>query len=289
MLSKKTVRIEGYEMAYVDQGEGPPVVFLHGNPTSSFLWRHSIAALAPRFRCLAPDLIGMGDSEKLRESGDAAYSFARNRAFIDQWFDAIVPRERVVLVVHDWGSALGFDWALRNPARVRGVAYMEAIMGSMPSSELPPPAQAFFRALRSADGEKMVLEDNLFLERMLAPGGNLATLSEAECAEYRRPFLDRGEARRPTLAWPRQLPFDGAPAEICEIADAYRAWLARSAIPKLFVNAEPGRILVGALREECRRFPNQAEVTVRGFHYPQEDSPQEIAVALSQWLGKITP
>ncbi len=286
-MEKKKVRIEGYDLAYVDQGEGPVVVFLHGNPTSSFLWRHPIAALAPRFRCLAPDLVGMGDSDKLREAGDTAYSFARHRAFVDAWFDTIVPDERVVLVVHDWGSALGFDWGRRHPERLRGVAYTEAILGSMPSSDLAPPAQAFFRAIRSADGERLVLEDNVFLERMLAPGGFLVTPSEAVCVEYRRPFLERGEARRPTLSWPRLLPFDGAPAEICAITDASREWLARTETPKLFVNAEPGRLLVGALREECRRFPNQTEVVVRGLHYPQEDSPPEFVVALADWLGKI--
>lgn len=274
-------------MAYVDQGTGPPVVFLHGNPTSSFLWRHQIAAIAPRHRCLAPDLIGMGDSDKLGESGDAAYSFAQHRRFLDGWFEAVVPTDRVVLVVHDWGSALGFEWASRHPGRVAGIAYMEAILGSMPLSELPPAAQGFFRGIRSADGERMVLEDNVFVERMLAPGSNLVTLDAAACEEYRRPFREPGESRRPTLAWPRQLPFDGAPVEICAIADRYRAWLASSSVPKLFVDAEPGRLLVGALRDACRRFPNQHEVTVRGLHHPQEDSPHEVAIALLEWLGKI--
>ena len=287
MQQKKKVRIEGYEMAYVDHGEGPAVVFLHGNPSSSFLWRHPLARLAGRYRCLAPDLMGMGDSDKLRERGDEAYSFARNRTFVDAWIAAVLPSEPVVLVMHDWGAALGLDWARRHPRRVRGVAYMEAVLGSTRMADLPPAAQAAFRAIQSADGEKLVLEDNVFLERMLAPGGFLVTPSDEVCAEYRRPFAERGEGRRPTLAWPRQLPFDGAPREICEVTDAARAWLAGSPVPKLFVDTSPGRLLVGALRDECARFPHQTRVTVKGLHYPQEDSPEEVTAALRDWLEEI--
>lgn len=284
MLEKKTLLVHGRAMAYVDRGVGAPVVFLHGNPTSSFLWRHSIAGLETRHRCLAPDLIGMGDSDKLPDSGPDAYGFATHRAFLDAWFDTIVPKEPVVLVVHDWGSALGFDWARRHPSRVRGVAYTEAILGSVPSADLPPPAQEFFRRLRSPEGEKMVLDDNVFLERMLAPGGTLVTLSPEVREEYRRPFRAKGEGRRPTLSWPRLLPFDGEPKTICELTDAYRAWLATSDVPKLFIDVEPGRLLVGALRDACRAFPNQTTVTVRGLHYPQEDSPAEVTAALASWL-----
>lgn len=287
MFEKKTLLVRGRALSYVQRGTGAAVVFLHGNPTSSFLWRHSIAGLAHRYRCLAPDLIGMGDSDKLPESGPSAYGFATHRAFLDAWFDAVLPREPVVLVVHDWGSALGFDWARRHPDRVRGIAYTEAILGSMPYSALPPPAADFFRRLRSAEGEKMVLEDNVFLERMLGPGGNMVTLPPDVCAEYRRPFLAAGESRRPTLSWPRLLPFDGEPKEICDLAAAYRAWLASSGVPKLFIDVEPGRLLVGALREACRAFPNQTTVTVHGFHYPQEDSPAEVTAAIGSWLEKI--
>ncbi|WP_437869820.1 haloalkane dehalogenase [Sorangium sp. So ce363] len=287
--SKKRVCIEGHEMAYVDQGMGEPVVFLHGNPTSSYLWRNILGPTSARRRCLAPDLIGMGDSDKLPETGRQAYGYATHARFLDAWFDAVVPAEPVVLVVHDWGSALGFDWARRHPDRVRGVAYMEAIVGSMPLGKWPAAAREFFEAIRSDAGEELVLEQNVFLERVISEGSMLRPLSDEERAEYRRPFLVPGEERRPTLSWPRLLPFDGEPKAICALADAYVAWLTASSVPKLFVNAEPGRILTGELREICRRFPNQREVTVRGLHYPQEDSPMEIADALAGWLDTLAP
>ena len=294
-ISKKAIRVEGLKMAYVEAGGsareqdanqsvGGPVVFLHGNPTSSYLWRNMVGPLSARYRCLAPDLIGMGDSDKLPAAQPDSYSFATNRRFLDAWFEAVLPQEPVVLVVHDWGSALGFDWARRNPGRVLGIAYMEAIVGAIPLSSLPPAAQAFFRAIRSPAGENMVREENIFLERMLTPEGILGALTDDDRAEYRRPFLMADAGRWPTLSWPRQLPYDGEPAEICAVADAYRAWLTSSNVPKLFINAEPGRLLVGELRELCRTFPNQREVTVRGLHYPQEDSPMEVAAALRDWL-----
>jgi haloalkane dehalogenase len=276
-------------MAYVDQGMGAPVVFLHGNPTSSYLWRNLLGPTSARHRCLAPDLIGMGDSDKLPEMGREAYGYATHARFLEAWFDAVVPEEPVVLVVHDWGSALGFDWARRHPDRVRGVAYMEAIVGSMPLGKWPAPARELFEAIRSDAGEMLVLEQNVFLERTLSEGSMLRPLSDEERAEYRRPFLVPGEGRRPTLSWPRLLPLDGEPKAICALADAYVAWLTASSVPKLFVNAEPGRILTGELREICRRFPNQREVTVRGLHYPQEDSPMEIADALAGWLDTLAP
>lgn len=286
---KKSVRVDGHRLAYVERGEGVPVVFLHGNPTSSHLWRHMIGSLEADFRCLAPDLIGMGDSDKLRPAGPETYSFATHRRYLDAWFDAVVPQQPVVLVVHDWGGALGFDWARRNPQRVRAVAYSETIMGSTPLATLPPAAQAFFRELRSPAGEVMVLEHNLFVERMLSPEGILGPLSDADRAAYREPFREAGAGRWPTLAWPRLLPYDGQPAEICAIADAYRAFLASSPLPKLLIHADPGRLLIGELRELCRSFPNQTEVTVRGLHYPQEDSPHEFSAALRAWLHVVTP
>ncbi|MFT3927794.1 MAG: haloalkane dehalogenase [Myxococcales bacterium] len=285
--AKKFVQIKGFSMAYVDRGEGVPLVFLHGNPTSSYLWRNIVAPLEGRYRCLAPDLIGMGDSAKLPETGPDAYAYATQQAFIDGWFDAVLPDEPVVLVVHDWGSALGFDWARRHPERVRGMAYMEGLIGSTPLSLLPPPAQAFFDKIRSSEGERMVLDENLFVERMVSAESTLRPLSQVDADEYRRPFRDSGEARRPTLSWPRMLPFDDQPPEIVARIDRYRAWLTESSVPKLFINAEPGRLLVGTLRELCRTLPNQDEVTVPGLHYPQEDSPMEIVAALEAWLPKV--
>lgn len=284
---KQFATIRGFRVAYVERGTGHALVFLHGNPTSSYLWRKLIGPLSARHRCLAPDLIGMGDSDKLPETGRDAYGFATHQAFLDAWFDAVLPREPVVLVVHDWGSALGFDWARRHPERVRGVAYMEAIMGSMPLSALPPAGQQFFAAIRSDAGEALVLEQNVFLERMLSPESTLSPIGAMDADEYRRPFREPGEARRPTLSWPRLLPFDGEPAEICALIDRYRSWLMRSDVPKLFVDAQPGRILVGPLRELCSTFPNQRHVLVPGLHYPQEDSPMEIVAALDAWLPAL--
>jgi haloalkane dehalogenase len=283
---KKNVRVLGHTMAYVERGEGAPVVFLHGNPTSSFLWRNVIAPLSARCRCLAPDLIGMGDSDKLAPSGPDAYSFFRHREFLDGFLDAMRFDRPVVLVVHDWGSALGFDWARRNPDRVRGIAYMEAIVGPLTWEGWPPAARGLFEALRSPEGERMILEQNVFVEQIL-PGGVLRGLSADELAEYQRPFREPGEARRPTLSWPRAIPIDGQPADVNAVAERYAAWLAEAPIPKLFVNAEPGAVLVGSRRDACRRWPNQREVTVRGHHFVQEDSAPEIAAALGDWLAAL--
>jgi haloalkane dehalogenase len=278
-IQKRKVLVRGHQMSFVDQGSGEPLLFLHGNPTSSFLWRNIIGKVSETYRCIAPDLIGMGDSDKLPDSN---YSFFEHRDFLDGFIASLALTGPVTLVLHDWGSALGFDWARRHPAGVRGFVYMEAIAGARTWADIPEPARALFRALRSPKGEQLILEENLFVEKLL-PQSMLRTLTPAEHDEYRRPFRERGEARRPTLSWPRQLPIDGEPREICALVEEYAAFLASSPLPKLFVNAEPGRILTGALREACRRWPNQREVTVRGLHYVQEDSPDEIAAAILDW------
>jgi haloalkane dehalogenase len=283
---KKFLQVHGRKMAYVDRGEGAPIVFLHGNPTSSYLWRNITTPLSTHHRCLAPDLIGMGDSDKLPGLGDERYSFSEHQRYLDGFLDGLRLQEPVLLVVHDWGSALGFDWVRRYPERVRGLAYMEAIVGPRDWSSLPPPAAEMFQALRSTKGEEMILQDNFFVEHIL-PAGILRKLTAEEHDEYRRPFREAGEARRPTLAWPRQLPFSGEPRVICEVVERYTAFLAQSPLPKLFVNAEPGRVLVGPLREACRRWPNQREVTVNGLHYVQEDSPTEIAAALRTFASAL--
>jgi haloalkane dehalogenase len=285
--AKKTIEVLGKRMAYVEVGEGDPIVFLHGNPTSSYLWRNVIPHLERQGRCIAPDLIGMGDSEKLSPSGPDRYRFVEHRNYLDALLDALGVRERVTCVIHDWGSALGFDWANRHRAAVRGIAYMEAIVGPIPSwDDWPKAVRPVFEAFRSPAGEKMVLEQNLFIEQVL-PGAILRTLADDEMAEYRRPFLRAGEDRRPTLTWPRQIPIAGEPAEVVEIAQAYADWLARSEVPKLFINARPGAILRGALREQCRKWPNQTEIEVAGTHFIQEDSPDEIGRGISTWLESI--
>jgi haloalkane dehalogenase len=271
-------------MAYVDTGAGDPVIFLHGNPTSSWLWRDVVAPVATANRCLAPDLIGMGDSDKLPSPGPDTYGFKVHRAHLDAWFEAVLgPSQPAILVVHDWGSALGFDWAARHPARVRGIAYMESIVWAASDwSDWDPGAAALFQRFRSNEGEALILDGNRFVERVL-PGSIQRTLSAAEFNEYRRPFLARDD-RWPTLSWPREIPIGGQPTEVVAIVDRYAEWMATNDIPKLFVNADPGAILTGAARAFCRTWPNQQELTVPGIHFLQEDSGVEIGEAISTWI-----
>jgi haloalkane dehalogenase len=285
-LDKARVDALDRQMAYVDVGAGDPIVFLHGNPTSSYLWRNVWPHCQELGRCLAPDLIGMGDSDKLPDSGPDRYTFVEHRRYLDAWFDGLGLTAGVTLVVHDWGSALGFDWARRHPDAVKGIAYMEAIVAPTTWDALPAAAADIFRAFRSPEGEKLVLDDNVFVEGVL-PGAILRQLSDEEMAEYRRPFAEPGEGRRPTLTWPRQIPIDGEPADVTEIVEAYGGWLASSPIPKLFVNGNPGAILTGPLRDLCRTFPNQQEVTVNGVHFLQEDSAKEIGSALADWYSRL--
>ena len=282
---KQFTPVLGKHMAHVEMGTGEPVLFLHGNPTSSFLWRDVMGAMEAVGRLLAPDLIGMGDSDKLEGPGPESYRFVEHRRYLDAWIDAVIPEGEITLVIHDWGSALGFDWARRNPDRVRGIAYMEAIVQPMSWEEWPERVRPIFQGMRSEAGEAMVLEKNVFIERIL-PGSILRELSEAEMAEYRRPFLEPGEDRRPTLTWPRQIPLGGEPVDVVEIVGAYSEWLTACAVPKLFVNAEPGAILTGPMRETARGFANQSEVTVRGLHFIQEDSGAEIGNRVSEWIKK---
>ena len=282
-LTKSFRTVEGRRMAVHDEGTGHPVVFLHGNPTSSYLWRNIVPHVADQARCVVPDLIGQGDSDKLDDPGPDSYTFAEHRRYLDGLLDQLDLGDRVTLVVHDWGSALGFDWANRHRDRVAGIAYMEALVRPITWDEWPEQARAIFQAMRSDAGEQIVLEKNLFVEAIL-PSSILRTLDPAELDEYRRPFAAPGEDRRPTLTWPRQIPVGGEPADVVAVVADYADWLASSPVPKLFVNADPGSILVGAQREFCRTWPNQTEVTVPGLHFIQEDSPDLIGAAVSSWL-----
>ena len=283
---KKHMEVLGRKMACVETGEGEPVVFLHGNPTSSYLWRGVIPYLSPLGRCIAPDLIGMGDSDKLEDSGPGSYRFIEHRRYLDALLEALGVTERVTLVTHDWGSALGFDWANRHRDVVKGLAYMEAIVKPLTWAQWPEASRRVFQGFRSESGESMILEKNVFFERVL-PGSIKRELSEQEMAEYRRPFSEPGEGRRPTLTWPREIPIEGEPADVTGIVGSYAAWLRESPVPKLFVNAEPGAILVGEQREFCRTWPNQTEVTVPGIHFIQEDSPDEIGQAIAAWFRTL--
>jgi len=280
---RRRISAGGTEISYVDTGDGDPIVFLHGNPTSSYLWRNIIPHLSPVGRCLGPDLMGMGESGS---SPNESYRFTDHSAVLDAWFDAMGLTGGVTLVVHDWGSALGFHWAKRNPERVKGLVYMEAIVQPVTWEEWPDAARQVFQGFRSPAGEEMVLEKNIFVERVL-PGSVLRGLTEEEMEVYRRPYLEAGESRRPTLTWPREIPIEGEPADVVQIVSEYGDWLAASDVPKLFINAEPGAILTGPQREFCRTWPNQQEVTVRGTHFIQEDSPDEIGRAIAGWYGGL--
>ena len=284
---KRYADVLGKRMAYVEAGAGDPIVFLHGNPTSSYLWRNVMPHLEGLGRCIAPDLIGMGDSEKLAESGAGSYRFVEHRQYLDALLDRLDAAGDVTFVVHDWGSALGFDWANRHRHAVRGIAYMEAIVAPFPSwDEWPAAVAPTFQAFRSEQGEGLILEGNAFVERVL-PRSVLRRLGDAETNAYRRPFLEPGESRRPTLTWPREIPIAGEPADVAAIVASYAEWLGGCDVPKLFVNAEPGAILTGAMRDACRCWPNQTEITVAGSHFVQEDSPDDIGAGIAAWLRQL--
>ena len=284
--TKKEANILGYTMRYVDEGSGDPIVFLHGNPTSSYLWRNIIPHLSGLGRCVAPDLIGMGDSDKLKDSGPESYTFVEHRKYLDALLEEIGVTENAVFVIHDWGSALGFDWAYRHPDKVKGLAYMEAVLFHYEWSDWPEDARKIFQGFRSPAGEKLILEKNYFIELVL-PNSVIREVSPAEMDVYRRPFINAGEDRRPTLTWPRQIPVEGEPQEVVEIVTTYAEWLSQSDIPKLFINADPGSILVGKARDFCRTWPNQEEVTVKGLHFIQEDSPDEIGDAIAGFIRNL--
>jgi len=283
---RKFATVNGKRMAYVDQGEGDPIVFQHGNPTSSYLWRNIMPHCTGLGRLIACDLIGMGDSEKLENSGPERYTYTEQREYLYALWQQIGITDNVIFVVHDWGSALGFDWANQNRNKVQGIAYMEALVKTINWEDFPENARGAFQGFRSKAGESMVLDKNIFVERVL-PGAVIRNLTDEEMNHYRKPYLDPGEDRRPTLTWPRQIPIEGEPPEVCQIVDDYGAWLARCDLPKLFINADPGSILTGRQREYCRSWPNQREVTVKGAHFVQEDSPDEIGQAVAAFVKSI--
>ncbi|MEM7190751.1 MAG: haloalkane dehalogenase [Pseudomonadota bacterium] len=283
---KQFTDLMGQRMAHVEMGQGDTVLFLHGNPTSSFLWRSVMAEVEGSARCFAPDLIGCGDSDKLPDSGPDRYTIAEHARFLDAWIDAVIPSGKITLVIHDWGGALGFNWARRNAERVRGIAYMETIVRPMEWDEFSQNARPVFEGLRSPAGEDMILEKNIFVERILT-GSIMRDLTDEEMAEYRRPFAEPGEGRRPTLTFPRQIPLGGEPAEVVEMAAAYFDWLIGSDVPKLLVDCDPGAIMKGAVLEDARSLPNQTEVNVKGIHFLQEDSGTEIGGHVRDWLARI--
>ena len=286
--AKQYREVDGKNIAYVDEGSGDPIVLLHGNPTSSYLWRNVIPELTASGRVLVPDLIGQGDSEKLPAvDGPERYSFEVAYHYLDGLLAALDVTAKITLVIHDWGSALGFHWAKNHPQAVKGIAYMEGIVTPVNWSDWPEGARDIFQGFRSPKGEELVLERNLFIEGVL-PSAVIRDLGEQEMDAYRAPF-SQPEDRQPTLNWPRQIPIAGEPEHMVALVNDYADWLARSDdLPKLFINAEPGSILVGRQREFCRSWPNQTEVTVAGAHFIQEDSPAEIGQAVASWLSELS-
>jgi len=283
-LAKKTKEVLGAQMAYHERGEGRPILFLHGNPTSSYLWRDVLPVLEGLGRLIAPDLIGMGDSAKLASPGPDTYRYTTHREYLWAFIDSVIgATDSPILVVHDWGSALGFEWANQHRNRIRAIAYMEGIVRPIASwDEWSPSATPIFQGFRSDKGEELILDRNMFVERVL-PRSVLRQMTEAEMSEYRRPYLAR-EDRWPTLTWPRQIPIAGQPADVVRIVEDYSNWMAENDIPKLFVNADPGAILVGRQRDFCRTWKNQTEVTVAGSHFIQEDSGPAIGQAVAGWI-----
>ena len=285
-MNKKKVLIGDKHIAYIEKGSGEPIVFLHGNPTSSYLWRNITPYLETAGRCISIDLIGMGDSEKLDNPDTNSYRFEEHFFYIEQVIRKLTDGQKITLVLHDWGSALGFNWSYKYPELVKGIAYMEAIVKELSWDEWNDKSKGIFQGFRSDAGEYLVLEKNYFIEKVLF-GSIIRTLNDEEKKEYRRPFIEPGENRRPMLSWPREIPIDGEPENVCRIVNNYSNWMQENDIPKFFINADPGAIIQGTVREFCRTWKNQREITVKGLHFIQEDSADEIGKALSKWYNEI--
>ncbi len=286
-FDKSSVNIDGQKLAYIDVGEGTPIVMLHGNPTSSFLWRNIIPHLNDLGRVIVPDLIGHGDSDKLPVSmGPDRYTFENTFEYIDKLLNKLEINQDITLILHDWGSALGFYWAMKNPEKIKAICYMEAIVSPINWSDWPEQARGIFKGFRSAKGEDLILKRNMFIEAVL-PSSIIRKLTKDEMDEYRKPFLNEND-RQVTLNWPRQIPIEGEPSHMFRLVTSYAEWISNDGdIPKLFINADPGSILIGNQREFCRGWKNQTEVTVNGLHFIQEDSPHEIGEAISSWMRNI--
>ena len=282
----KKINVNGKRIAYDRTGQGSPIVFLHGNPTSSYLWRNIVPHLESVASCYVFDLIGMGDSDKLDKSGPDSYGFEEHFEYLDQAINEVITDDKITLVLHDWGSALGFHWAFKNQDRVNGIAYMEGIVKELKWEEWNEQSRGLFQAMRSDAGEELILEKNIFIEKILT-GSIIRDLSHEELETYREPFNQPGEDRRPMLSWPRQIPIEGEPKNVCKIVSEYSDWMSKNNMPKLFINAEPGAIIQGPVRDFCRSWNNQIEITVKGIHFIQEDSPNEIGSAIQEWYEKI--
>ncbi|MFL2481698.1 MAG: haloalkane dehalogenase [Woeseiaceae bacterium] len=283
-MKKQFININNKKMAYAEMGVGDPIIFQHGNPTSSYLWRNIMPHLKDMGRCIAVDLIGMGDSEKLENSNANSYLYEEQRDYLFDVWNKLGIKDNVTMILHDWGSVLGFDWAYQNPDSMKGIAYMEAIVKPITWSDWPEGARGIFKGFRSESGKSLILEKNMFIEAVL-PNSIIRKLKTDEMEMYRKPYIKQGEDRRPMLSWPREIPIEGSPENVVKIVSKYSEWLKKSSLKKLFINADPGSILVGKQREFCRTWDNQEEVTVKGKHFLQEDSPNEIGIAIKNWMS----
>ena len=282
----KKINVNGKKIAYDQTGHGSPIIFLHGNPTSSYLWRNIVPHLESFATCYVFDLIGMGESDKLDNPGPDSYGFEEHFEYLENAINQVVSGDKITLVLHDWGSALGFHWAFKNQDRMKGIAYMEGIVKELKWEEWNEQSRGLFQAMRSDAGEELILKKNIFIEKILT-GSIMRDLSDEELDRYREPFNKPGEDRRSMLSWPRQIPIDGEPENVCKIVSEYSDWMSKNNMPKLFINAEPGAIIQGPVRDFCRTWNNQSEITVEGIHFIQEDSPNEIGNGIQKWYEKI--
>jgi haloalkane dehalogenase len=285
-MNKNYKEILGKQMAYIDSGEGQSIVFLHGNPASSFLWRNITPFVSDLGRIIVPDLIGMGDSEKLEGIDNPDYQYHGQYKYLSTLLDSLDLGDEINLVIHDWGSAMGFQYARENSDRIKSITFMEAIVMPLSWDQWPENARNIFQLMRSEAGEEIVLEKNIFVERILL-NDSANGFTDEERNEYIRPFKNPGEDRRPTLTWPRQIPVDGSPQAVIDEVTKNGEFHRDSKIPKLFINADPGSILIGEQRDFVRSWTNLRELTVKGNHFIQEHSPKEIGEALKNFLTSI--
>jgi haloalkane dehalogenase len=281
---KKRMEVNGKQMAYVDTGDGDPIVFFHGNITSSYMWRNVIPHVEGFARCIAIDNIGQGDSDKLEGS---MYRLADHQPFTNGLLAALGIEENFTIVTHDWGAQLGLTWASEQKDALKGIVMCQGVIGNFHWDHWPPDVRVLFKRFRSGEGEELVLQENFFVEKIL-PAMVVGEVTEEIHNEYRRPYHNPGEDRRPTLTWPREIPIEGEPADTLDIIERNNAWVAESPVPKLFINTEPGAVLVGEHRDMVRSWPNVSEVTVKGLHYCHEDSPDEMGRAIADWYQTLS-